>query len=327
MLARNSLSALTLTAFLLANSTIAQTTPADSLSQVIEQSRHLAEAGKWEEAKTVLTAQLSNAKDTVETARLKAELAHYAADRNTYFQKDESSVRATLEEARSAVEATGDRPALARLEMAEGRFTYWNALEKTRDWAPPTDHFDRALQILKGLGDEVGLAEAMFYRGLVYQMQEQNERARETFDRALALTQRTGDERMQSFVVRHIGYLQQTAGEIDAARANFRKSLELRQRNDMKVFVPFAMILLAEFEEEQKNSAEAIKLAEQALPLAESGNSPRALYAGRLVLAKLYADEGKIADAKKLAELSRSGAEAFGDAGGVKEAEDFLQNR
>jgi hypothetical protein len=85
------------------------------------------------------------------------------------------------------------------------------------------------------------------------------------------------------------------------------------------------MIALAEFETEQKNSAEAVKLIEEALPLGESGNSPRALYSGQLVLAKLYADEGKTAEAKKLAEQSRAGAEAFGDPGGTKEAEDLLQ--
>jgi hypothetical protein len=55
-----------------------------------------------------------------------------------------------------------------------------------------------------------------------------------------------------------IGYLQESAGEIEPPGAGFRDSLELRQRNDMKVFVPFAMILLADFEGELKHSAEAI---------------------------------------------------------------------
>jgi tetratricopeptide (TPR) repeat protein len=211
---------------------------------------------------------------------------------------------AVLEDARNAVQAANDKLALAILEMAEGRFTYWKALDKTNDWGPPIEDFDRALKIYKELGDQVGLGEAMFYRGLVYQMQEQNLHAREMFVQALGFTEQTGDERMRSFVVRHIGYLQQTAGEIDAARANFQKSLQLRQRNDMKVFVPFALLALAEFEAEQKNLGEAVRLDEQAIPLAESGNSPRALYSAQLTLAKWYADEGKTAKAKELAEQS-----------------------
>jgi hypothetical protein len=93
----------------------------------------------------------------------------------------------------------------------------------------------------------------------------------------------------------------------------------------MKVFVPFAPIALADFEVEQENPTEAINLIEQALPLAKSGNSPRALYVGQLTLAKSYADQGKATEAKKLAEQSRSGAEAFGDPSGMKEAEDFLK--
>jgi tetratricopeptide (TPR) repeat protein len=325
MLVRNTLSALAIVTFGMVHSTLAETSLSDSFTKIAEQSRHLAEAGQWEEAKAVLDDELAKTEDAVEIARLKAELAHYATDRNTYFHKDESSVLTAVMVARSAVDATGDKRALATLEMAEGRFTYWKALEKTKDWAPPTAHLDRALLIYEELGDGIGLSEAMFYRGLVYQMQDQNKLARDTFYRALELTRKTGDERMQSFVVRHIGYLQQSAGEIDAARTNFRKSLELRQRNNMKVFVPFALIALAEFEAEQKNSSEAVQLIEQALPLSESGNSPRALYSGRLVLAKLYADEGKTAEARKLAEQSRAAAEAFGNPGGVKEAEDFLQ--
>lgn len=324
MLARNILSVLTATTFFLVYSTAAQTSPTDLFTKVTEQSRHLADAGKWDEAKAVLEEQLSK-KDAVQVARFKAELAHLAADRNTYFHKDEAPVLAALQEARSAVQASEDKPALATLEMAEGRFTYWKALDQTKDWGPPTEDFDRALQTYKELGDELGLGEAMFYRGLVYQMQEQNQRARQIFEQALALTKKTGDEPMQSFVVRHIGYLQQTAGETAAARANFQKSLQLRQRNEMKVFVPFALIAWAEFEAEQKNSADAIRLVEQALPLAEDGNSPRALYSAQLTLAKWYLDEDKTAEAKKLAEQSRSGAEAFGDPRARKEADDFLK--
>jgi tetratricopeptide (TPR) repeat protein len=325
MLVRNTLSALAIYAFAVVHFTLAETNLSDSFAKIAEQSRHLADAGQWEAAKAVLDDELAKTDDPVEIARLKAELAHYAADRSTYFHKDESSVLTAVTAARSMVDVTGDKRALATLEMAEGRFTYFKALDKTKDWAPPTDHFDRAQEIYKKLGDEIGLGEAMFYRGLVYQMQGQSRQARETFDQALELTKKSADERMQSFVVRHIGYLQQSAGEIDAARTNFQESLELRQRNYMKVFVPFAMIALAEFETEQKNSTEAVKLVEEALPLGESGNSPRALYSGQLVLAKLYADEGKTAEAKKLAEQSRAGAEAFGDPGGMKEAEDFLQ--
>jgi tetratricopeptide (TPR) repeat protein len=84
---------------------------------------------------------------------------------------------------------------------------------------PPTSYFDRALQLYREIEDDVGLGEAMFYRGLVYQMQNQNQPARKCFDQALQLTKKSGDERMQSFVVRHIGYLEEASGEIDASQA------------------------------------------------------------------------------------------------------------
>jgi tetratricopeptide (TPR) repeat protein len=292
---------------------------------VIKESRHLVDAGKWDEAGKLLEEQLKKTKDAVEVARLRAELAHYAADRNTYFQKNEDSVREAIAVARSAVQESGDKQALATLEMAEGRFTYFKALDKVGDWQAPTEHFDRALKTFEELGDGIGLAEAMFYRGLVYQMQDQDKPARETLDKGLELTNRTGDERMRSFIVRHIAYLQQKTGEIDLARTNFRESLRLRQQNEMHLFVPFALLVLAELELDQKNTAEAIKLTEEAIPLSKSGNSPRALYSGQLLLAKLYSEMGRTAEAKNLGEQSRDGAKAFGDLDASKEAEDFLQ--
>lgn len=324
MISQNLLLVLTTASLALAYSTPAKTSLADPITEVAAQSRQLADAGKWEEARTVLEDRLSQTKDSNQVARLKAELAHHAVERNTYFQRDAGLVGAKIEDARSAIQAADTKRALATLETAEGQLTYWNALEGTNEWGPPTAHFDQAIQLYRELDDDVGLAEATFYRGLVCQMQNQNEPARKYFQQALELTQKTGDERIRSFVVRHLGYLQETAGETEAARASFRESLELRQKNDMKVFVPFAMILLANFEGEQKHSAEAIQYAEQAVDSAKSGNSPRALYSAQLTLAKLYQETGRTTEAKQLAEHSRAGAEAFGSTEDTKEAQDFL---
>ena len=298
---------------------------ADSVNEAAQQSRHLADAGKWEDAGRVLEHRLSQTKQPTELARLKAELAHYAEEWNTFFQKNDRLVQLQIEQARAAVQASGSKHALAILETTEGQLTYWNALDGTNNWGPPTSHFHRGIQLYQELKDDVGLAEAVFYRGLVCQMQNQNELARKYFNEALELTKKTGDERLRSYVVRHIGYLQETAGQIDAARANFRQSLELRQKNDMKAFVPFALILLADFEKEQKHPDRAIQLAQQAITSARSGNSPRALYSAQLTLAKLYLDNGKRTEARRLAERSRAGAKAFGSTGDAKDATDFLE--
>jgi tetratricopeptide (TPR) repeat protein len=325
MTVKNLLLCLAAVTFGVAYSAPATASVADAITEVASKSRHLADAGKWDDARTVLENKLSELKDVTQVARIKAELAHYAVERNTYFQKDDGLARSKIEDARLAAQAADSKQAFATLETAEGQLTYWNALEGTNEWGPPTSHFDRAIQLYQELGDDVGLGEATFYRGLVYQMQNQNEPARKVFDKALKLTHETGDERIRSFVARHIGYLQESAGEIEPARASFRESLELRQRNDMKVFVPFAMILLADFEGEQKHPAEAIDYAEQAIELAQSGNSPRALYSAHLTLAKLYFENGKTTEARQLAEQSRAEAKAFGSAEDAKEAEDFLQ--
>jgi hypothetical protein len=62
MLSRNIFSVLLVTTFLLVYSTVAQRSPRDSFIKIAEQSRHLAEAGKWDEAKAVLEEELAKKK-------------------------------------------------------------------------------------------------------------------------------------------------------------------------------------------------------------------------------------------------------------------------
>jgi len=124
---RNALLVSATAILVMAYSTLATPSWADSISELAQKSRHLADAGKWNEAQKVLEDRLAQTKDSVEVAQLKAELAHYAAERNAYFHKDDQSVRARIQEARSANRAPNDKQALGTLEMAEGQFTYWRS--------------------------------------------------------------------------------------------------------------------------------------------------------------------------------------------------------
>ena len=134
MIRQNLLLVWTTASFVVAYSILAETSlGADSVAEVATQSRQLADAGKWDEARRALEDRLSQVKEVNQIARLKAELAHYAVERNTYFQKDDGLVRSKIEDARSAVQAADTQPALATLETAEGQVTYWNAREGTSE--------------------------------------------------------------------------------------------------------------------------------------------------------------------------------------------------
>lgn len=84
------------------------------------------------------------------------------------------------------------------METAEGQLTYWHALEGTNECGPPTRHFDRAIQLYREVEDDVGLGETTFYRGLVYQMHDQNEPAGTLSDQALQLTEKIGNKHHQT---------------------------------------------------------------------------------------------------------------------------------
>jgi biopolymer transport protein ExbB/TolQ len=111
---------LTAATLVVAYSTPARTSLADSVAELATQSRQLADAGKWDEAGSVLEDRLSQLKEVDPVARLKAELAHYAVERNTYFQKDDELTRSKIEDARVAAQAADSKQAFATLETAEG---------------------------------------------------------------------------------------------------------------------------------------------------------------------------------------------------------------
>jgi len=78
--------------------------------------------------------QLSK-KDAVDGRAIQSRVGAPGSDRNAYFHKDEAPVLAAL--TRGLVpqcRPDQDKPALAILEMAEDDYTYWKALDQTKDW-------------------------------------------------------------------------------------------------------------------------------------------------------------------------------------------------
>ncbi|MBZ0317250.1 MAG: tetratricopeptide repeat protein [Anaerolineae bacterium] len=182
-----------------------------------------------------------------------------------------------LNAARQDADQRGDKSQIAMAMMALGRLYYFYL------FVAATQEIDRAEiclieahQRFAEVGDGAGQADALFFRGLIYQIFQPNpERAMSLFRQALELIEGQGLDVLKSYIVRHIGFLHLNAGELDAARDYLGQSLALRESADFRVFLPMAQIAFAEVLAQQGEQAQALDYLQQALTVAQEAPDNR----------------------------------------------------
>lgn len=147
---------------------------------------------------------------------------------------DYRAAEATLEAARRRAEADRDRAAEAGVLDRLAWLMHFQALDRDREGVDPDVEealFQRSLAIRRDLGDQAGVAAALFGLGLVHQVLRRDTAAGFPFFRdALELAERHGDALLRSECHRHVGFhhLQREEAEPEAAVRDLRRSLELR---------------------------------------------------------------------------------------------------
>ncbi len=273
-------------------------------------------SGTWVLAERKLDRAVAAARasgDRVAEARLLAKRAYLKLDRSSYHRFDSDGARRAIDEARVAAEKAGDRAALASATQALARWHHWRKLSGIGDWETVDATIGEALKIREEIGDEAGLSESWFYRGLVRQFQEDNAAAREAFEKSLRYAK---DPLARSYGHRHLGYIIQLGGDIETARMHYAKSLELREQAGAHALVPFAMNLLADFEmETTKDRKRAKSLLAESARTARCSKSWRALNAAEAKLVELDPARAHV-HAKRALEA----AEKYGDTEMIEEA-------
>lgn len=116
----------------------------------------------------------------------------------------------------------------ADLALARGRVVHARFLERRVEEPGELELFERAAVLYRGLGDERGEAEALFWVGTFHQVvRDDHVTALPLFERARELA--AGDRLTLSYVLRHLGFVEQAAGRVAAARDLFLESTELRR--------------------------------------------------------------------------------------------------
>lgn len=259
-------------------------------------------SGTWIRAERRLDAAIAKA-DGAARARLLAKRALFFLDRSAYHHFAANEARAAIDEARAAAEAAHDTIARSDAALAHARWLYWRKLdENLGEWSAVDAALDESLRIREQ-------SDAWFYRGLVRQMQEDNGPARAAFERALDLAR---DPVAKSYAHRHIGYMQQLGGNLASAREHYTRSLDLRREAGAHALVPFALILLADFElETTKDRPRAKALLAEAVETARCAKSWRAENAAETMLADLATADGDAKGARTHAERARAAGERY----------------
>jgi tetratricopeptide (TPR) repeat protein len=297
--------------------------PAADVSAVLQESRTLTLAGRWDDALAALSAaQKKSASEPRAAAALATERGRVLADSNFFRKFDPAGARAALEDALKLARAAGDAQSEADARQYLGQLVYAEAFE-TKDWKTPRATFQALVPVREKLGDRRGLSATYFYLGLTYEQDGQPDPAMENYTKSLAISEEVGDLVMQSYARRHIGGIQEERGELAVAEKNIAAEIDLRKRGGFLVGIPFALRQQADFVAAHgAGKKEAMKVLEDAIATAQKCGSTRGLYLSRLDLSRLARETGDLRRADALALAGLEGARAFGSASAIKQAEE-----
>jgi len=162
---------------------------------------------------------------------------------------DYSNAETMLEATQSRAAAEGDRATEAGALDRLAWLMHFRALDRNREGADPDAEealFRRALAIQQELGDQAGIAAALFGLGLVHQVLRRDPTAAFAFfQEAVELADQHADALLRSECHRHVGF-HYLVGDRQPEQAvwHLRRSLELREEWGDPRWVPSGMLAL-----------------------------------------------------------------------------------
>jgi len=298
---------------------------ASDVASLLAKTRAMALEGRWDAALSALDAAgTASARDSRASAAIQTERGRVLMDRSFFHRRDPAPARVALEEGLRGARAAGDDATAATAAQALGQLDYNDAFE-TKDWKKPRAAFESVLAARERIGDRRGAAETLFYLGLTYEQDGQPVPAFERYEKSLAISEEIKDLVQQSYARRHMAGIQEERGELPAAERNIDLEIDLRRRGGFAVGVPFALLQKVDFLAAHGGDAnEVARLLDEAVVLAKTCGSTRALFAARAELSRRAAAGGDSRRSFMLAEQALESARAYGGASEIREAQALL---
>lgn len=218
---------------------------------------------------------------------------------------DFGQANAVLARAVSEAEAAGDERQLARALTWQGFSRYAELMTsgRTEGYEEPRAMVERGLDLRRRLGDEAGLAESLFYSGLLLERMGDHDGALDRYRQSLAIAERLGLEREQSFAVRHIAFIEARRGMLEPALEKQRRSLALREKLGMREYLPYSHLAIGDLLQRLDRRPEALESYERARALADEQNLRRTRVIVALTMGEFFAatDPGRAREEFELA--------------------------
>ncbi|TWD84440.1 hypothetical protein FB561_5627 [Kribbella amoyensis] len=166
----------------------------------------------------------------------------------------------------------------ADLVLARGKLLHGRYLETQVEDPAELTHFERAADLYRKLGDEVGEGRALFWIGCFHQVVKGDDEAALTaLARSHDLAIRTGDELTLSYVLRHQGVAAHSAGSLDQARNLLERSTNLRRTLGFAAGAAANLVGLIYLAKAQDRPEDVPALVAEATTLAEQAGATRIL--------------------------------------------------
>lgn len=185
-------------------------------------------------------------------------------------------------------------------------------------WITAYNHYQQ-------LNDARGMAESLFYRGLLYQrFKSDQEEAFRYFQQAHDLLKDKSYPIEQSEIYRHSGYVHQHRGHLKEAQACYEQAVTLLDQAGFSVYLPLALYALGMVLVEQGHLEEATPYLERGLAVAEEGPLNILQIGALLSLGDLSIAKGDRSQARDYFQQSHDIASTLNSARFIKIATDKL---
>lgn len=233
----------------------------DSIRPVLASLRELADSyfrqGRLADSRVVLRAvsQLLALDDIGREEQLSFLLQTATILVAAYFctNRDDDQMLSAIEQARSLSEEMLNTRSLADSLSLLSQARYFTAVNAASslsstdaDYGDVLASQQQALCLRESLGDSRGIAESLFYIGLVHERQQQYDLAQDYYLRVRSIAETHGHRFEGCEAARHLGGIAWYRGNLNLALARAKEALALREEINFQLYLPFDHLLLAQ---------------------------------------------------------------------------------
>ncbi|MBI5930724.1 MAG: tetratricopeptide repeat protein [Chloroflexi bacterium] len=222
--------------------------------------------------------------------------------RNLWKQSD--VLMGILNQVRQYAETAPNEGLLADALQLIGELRYWNILRE-HDFTEETDEkqatqsfFQQAYEIRLKIEDKRGLAQSLYYLGVMYGFRGYEEQAEKCYREGIKIAENENFKLELSNIIDRLGFIYFEKNSLDEARHFFEHSLALRQEIDFKIYIPGSLSNIARVAEQQGDLVTAEAHLQKAIELSNAMNLLERVIFESLDLGKLYQKQGKNVEAK-----------------------------